>query len=158
MTRSASIGEIFGVELFEDSRLWRVIVCAVHYDGVDETEDPPFPLADLDDTTKTNANVVLYLLRQHRGDPKDIVVVTHRYFHRDSRHAHDGLDLKRGTAWQVKRGQVDKITKDLCRLAATMPLCEPVQVYDFTNVPSIQDAIKAFTKLPLCHTAAGTVQ
>ena len=47
-------GHMSGVELFEDSRLLRVVLYEFHYDAMDDSGDPPFPLADVDDRTKTN--------------------------------------------------------------------------------------------------------
>ena len=148
---------MFGVELFEDSRLLRVVLVQLHYDTVGCVGDPPFPLADADDRTKTNANLVLYWIRQHQADEQVFLVHLHRYFHRDSQDVSDGLDLKHShvhTA-SVRDQEVDAMVLDFCRFVATdeahYTLCAPPAVYDFSTAP-IATAIDALTTLPWVHT------
>jgi len=157
--RPAAIGQMFGVEIFADSRLLRVVLCQLHYDAVDPPcEDrPPFPLADAADRSETNANLVVYLLRQHQADERILLVDHHRYFHRDSRDPSDGLDLKRThvhTASVVDEHGIDTLVFDFCRFIATndaFALTAPPEVYDFSTAP-IEAAIDAFTQLPFVHT------
>lgn len=159
---AASCGQLYGVELFDDSRLLRVVMCQAHYDAVDE--DDPFPLADVDDPAVTNANILLCLVRQHADDPGVVMVCQHRYFHRDSKHAHDGLDLKRRYARQflnVDDARIDEIVNAFCQFAITeraAALCAPPVVYDFSQVPTIDAAIDAFASLPFSHGTIGGVQ
>ena len=155
--RTTSIGQMFGVELFEDSRLLRLILCQAHYDTVDDCADPPFPLADVNDPTTTNANIVIYWLRQHKTDARVILVHHHRYFHRDSQDPSDGLDLKRThavSALMPTADEVEEMVQSFCRFIATddrAGLCAPPAVYDFSAAP-IQVALKALIKLPFMHT------
>jgi hypothetical protein len=155
--KAAHFGQMFGVELFEDSRLLRIVLCRLHYDTVDRgDDDPPFPLADLADPTATNANLVMYLLRQHQAEAQVHLVHHHRYFHRDSQDPSDGLDLKRTyihTASVLENG-IEAMVLDFCRFIATdghFALRAPPAVYDFSAVP-IDVAIDAMTQLPFMHT------
>jgi hypothetical protein len=150
----ARFGAMFGVELFEDSRLLRIVLCRMHYDVVDENDDPPFPLADVDDPTKTNANLVLYLLRQHQADERIHVVHHHRYFHRDSQDPSDGFDLKHTFIGTVSGLDVEAMVRDVCDKLTTdlrFALRGQPEVFDFSSAP-IDVAIDAMTKLPFMHT------
>jgi hypothetical protein len=162
MQRTAPFGQMFGVDLFEDSRLLRVVMCQLHYDAVDTDDGLPFPLADAADQAMTNANLMLYLLRQHQADLRLHLVHRHRYFHRDSQDPHDGLDLKRTTIHTVAAPDaslldeqaIDALMLDFCRFIATDPhfaLCAKPEVYDLSTAP-IEVAIDALTTLPFIHT------
>ena len=155
--QTASYGQMFGVELFEDSRLLRVVLCQLHFDKLDAADDgPPFPLADVADPAMTNANLVVYLLQQHADDERAVLVHHHRYFHQDSQDPSDGLDLKRTAAYHVSlpETRIDALIEDFCRFVSTDPhftLCAPLEVYDFSTA-LIDVAVDAFTKLPFIHT------
>jgi hypothetical protein len=147
-----------GVELFEDSRLLYVLMVQLHFDTVGG-DDEAFPLADVDNPTMTNANHGLYVIRQHANDERVSVIEHYRYFHRDSQHPADGLDLKRARGWTLPADQftLDTIAVFCRELATHCTLCAPPQVYDFSRDP-IDDALDAVLKLPFIHTWSAAPQ
>jgi hypothetical protein len=159
-TENKSVGQLFGLELFEDSRLLRVIVCSAHYDAVDENS--MFPLADVADRTVTNANIVLYLVQPHLDDAEIHLVHHHRYFHRDSQHPADGLDLKRTYNYVTRTADghdIEALVQEFFHMMIEkgFPLTAPPEVFDFSTMP-MEQALDAYLKLPFIHSYSAAVQ
>jgi hypothetical protein len=143
-TKPKRAGQVFGIDLYPDSKILRFAVMGAHFQAV--APDSDFPLAHADDRDWSNTTITIAIVRVHPNEPA-IGAYQFRYHHRDS---DAGLDLKhRYRIGPCPRGGdgLDEIDRAIEGLAGQLPIVGDPDILDLSD-HDLESAAKIVAALP----------
>jgi hypothetical protein len=141
------MGSTLGIDLYEDTKIERMVVIPVHFTAVQkpffEINDggADFPLADLDRPHAPNTTVTIVFLRLHPGEPIT-GAYQFRYHHRDSV---DELDLKR--RYRFSLAPEDDPDTVIADLIGFLPIVGEPAILDLSDL-DVTEAMETFAAMP----------